>query len=71
MPESSCFKTPFRSQRVNGSQALLKPARQRFYPNFLLMSDKLGWKTSFLGKSKILELVFNKFAACYMYSCQN
>ena len=34
VPESSCFRTPFGSNRVKGSQTLLKSARQHFYANF-------------------------------------
>ena len=32
--ESSCFRTPFESQRVHVSQTLPKSARQHFYPIF-------------------------------------
>ena len=41
MPEGFCFRTHFGSQRINGSQTLLKFARQLFYPNFLLIWDEL------------------------------
>ena len=58
IPESSCFRTPFWSQRVNGSKTLLKSARWCFHPSFLLMLEKLSTKTCFLVKSEILGLCF-------------
>ena len=71
MPESSCFRTLFRSQCVNGSQNLLKAARQHFYLNFGLFLEKLTWKTSLLVGSEILGLFFNTLAAFHIYSRQN
>ena len=49
----------------------MKPALQHFYPNFLLISDKLSWKTSLLIRSKMLGLFFNPLIAYHMYSRQN
>ena len=37
MPESSCFRTPFQSQGVHGSQKVQKPTLQNFYGNSLEM----------------------------------
>ena len=37
MPVSSCFRTPFASNHLHGSQTLLGNALQQFYPNFPLM----------------------------------
>ena len=47
MPEILCFRTVFQSQIVNGSQTLLKAARQHVYPNFPLIEDTLSQKTSY------------------------
>ena len=61
MPESSCFRTPFWGQRVNGSQTLLKSTRQCFYPNFPLISEKLSWKRRILVRSEILPLILTRW----------
>ena len=71
MLESSCLRTPFESQGVNGSQALLKPAQQHFYPNFALISDKLSWKTFLSVRSEVLGLFVNAFTANHMYYRHN
>ena len=34
MDKRSCFRKPFRSERVNESQKLLKSAEKYFYPTF-------------------------------------
>ena len=70
-PESSCLRTPCGYQGVNGSQTLLKPAGQNFYPKFPLDSDKLSSKTSALVISVILGLFFNMLTAYHMYSSKN
>ena len=71
MLESSCFETPFSSQRVNGSKTILKFGRQHFYPNFQLISDKLSWETSLIARSDILGVFFKMMTAHHMYSCHN
>ena len=71
MPESCSFRTPFSSQRFNGSQALLKPTRQHFYPNFQLFSDKFTWKKSVLVISQILELSFNTLMTRFFIRFEN
>ena len=71
MPESFCFRTPFESQSVHGSQTQLKSARQHFYPNFLLIQSKLSYKTSLLVRSEKLGLFGNTLAANHMYSRHN
>ena len=53
MPKSSCFRTPFGSQSVRVSQTLVKSARNRFYPIFPLIQDKLSRKFSLSIWSKI------------------
>ena len=68
MPKSSCFRTPFRSQRVHLCKTLLKSARQHFYPTFPLMQDKLSWKTSLWIRSKISGMLVSTLADDHMYS---
>ena len=53
MPKSSCLRTPFESQGVGGSQALLRSARHYFYLNFPLIQDNLSLKTCLWDRSKI------------------
>ena len=69
--ESSCFGTPFESQRVHGSQTLLKLTWQHFYPNFSLIQDKLSQKTYILVRSEILVLFDNTLTVSHMYSRHN
>ena len=68
MPQSPCFRTPFESQGVHVSQILMKLALQVFYSNFLLILEKLSWKTSLLMRSKILGLFGDTLTADHMYS---
>ena len=42
MCKSSRFRTPFGSQRINGSQLPLKPAQDHFYTTVPLIWDKLS-----------------------------
>ena len=69
MPESSCFRTPFGRERVNGSQALLKSKQQHFVDNFPLISNKLSCEACILVGSEILADFFNTLTADHMYSC--
>ena len=39
IPKSSCFRRPFASQSVRGSQALIKSTGHRFSPNFPLIQN--------------------------------
>ena len=68
MLESACFRIPFPSPSVRGSQTLLKSARQHFYPNFPLNQEKLCYKTSPLVRIERLRLFGNTLAAGHMYS---
>ena len=68
---SSCFRKPFASQQVNGFQTLLKQGGLLFLPNFLLMSEKLSLKKSFLVRSWILGPCFTTLANYHIYSRQN
>ena len=71
MFERSCFRTLFRSYSVSGSQTLLKPERQHFYPNFPLLSDKLSWKRSGLARCEILGQFFDTLTGCHLFFLQN
>ena len=68
MTVSSCFRTSFNSKRVKGSQILLKPALQHFYPTLPLFHQKLSWKTSLLVRSKTLGLFGNTMNSDHMSS---
>ena len=61
------FRMTFSSNRFHGSQTLLQPALQHFYPNFPLIKDKLGWKLSNLVISEILRLFGNTLTTDHMY----
>ena len=71
MPGTSCFRTPFKSQRVHVSQTLLKSARQHSYPNFLLTIGKLIQKIFLSVRSEIWGLFCNTLTPDHMYSRQN
>ena len=71
IPESSCFRTLFWSQQVNGSARLRKCARRCFYANFPLISNKSRTSRSLLVKLEILVLCFNKLTGVHMYSRLN
>ena len=71
MPESSRFRTPLESQRVQGLESLLKSAEQHFHLNFPLNQDKLRRKRCLLVRCEILALFVNMFTAAHMYSCHN
>ena len=69
MPKSSRFTKPLKSQRVQGSQTLLKPTLQHFHLNFQEMWEKLSMITSLLVISKTLGLFGNTMTADHMYFC--
>ena len=71
MPESSAFRTPFRSHSVHGTQTPLKSVWQHVYHNFLLREDKLSQKTSLFLRCEILGLFHNTLVADHMYSRHN
>ena len=68
MPNRSCFRTPLGGNCVNGSQTLLKSARQHFHCKFPSIWDRLCSKTSLLVRSEILGLFVETFTADYKYS---
>ena len=50
---------------------MLKSTRHYYYPIFPWIWDKLSWKKSALGRSKILGLFVNTLTAEYTYSRRN
>ena len=68
MHEISYFRTPFGSQRVNGSKTLLKCAGQKFYSSFALISEISTTKTFLLFRSQIWRLCFCRLTGDHMYS---
>ena len=56
MSKRSRFRKPFGSQRINGSQSLLKSARHHFYTLFQLIWDKWTSKKLLLVRFEILAL---------------
>ena len=68
MHKRSCFWKPFRSERVNESQKLLKSAENNFYPTFSSFGAKLNQKMLFLVIFETLRLLVNKLTANYEYS---
>ena len=71
MPESSCFRTLFRSESVHGKQTVLKSFWRDVYPNFPLIQDNLSQKRSLFVRCEILGLFGNTLAADQMYSPHN
>ena len=71
MPQSSCFRTPFGSKPVKGSQTLLMSARQQFYAKFPFISKKVRCVLCLLVGSEMWGASFNTLTADDMYSCQN
>ena len=65
------FSKPFRSDRLNDSQKLLKSAEKYFYPTFPSFWPKLSYKKLFLIRSEILGLLVNTLNAKYGYSGSN
>ena len=68
MHEISYFRTPFGSQRVNGSKTLLKCAGQKFYSSFALISEISTTKTFLLFRSQIWRMCFCRLTGDHMYS---
>ena len=71
MPESCCFRRPFRGKRVKGSQTLLKSARQNVYAHFSFMSNKVMCVSCLLVRCKMWGPSFNKLTSDSMYSSHN
>ena len=69
--KSSCFRTPFANERVNGFQTLLKSARPHYYPLFSSIRGKLSWKKSPSVWYEILRLFVNGLTADDKYSGSN
>ena len=71
MHKRPCFWKPFRSERVNESQKLMKPAENYFHPTFASFWSKLSDKKGTLVKSQILGLLVNTFTTDNECSCSN
>ena len=67
----SSFSTPFRNQRVNGLETLLKSAQHHYFLIFQWIRDKLSWKMSALVISEIFRLFVNTLTADDKYSRRN
>ena len=70
MSKRSRFRPCFGSQRVNGSQSLLKSARHHFYTFFLLILGKLCCKKFLLVRFEILALFLNTITSDGKISCR-
>ena len=57
--KSSCLRTPFANEHVNGFQTLLKSDLHHYYPLFWSIRGKLSCKTSSLVWCEILRLFLN------------
>ena len=68
MHNRAFFWKPFRSERGNGSQKLLKIAEKYFDSSFYLFWAKLSYKKLFLIRSDISGLLVNMLTANYKYS---
>ena len=71
MPERSCVRTPFGSQRVKWLEKLLKCAWQTFYVNFPWISNKLKCVSWLLVKCEILGPFSNTFTGDHKDSHHN
>ena len=71
MSKTSCFRTPFRNQRVHEFQTLSKSARHHYYPIVPWIWDKLSWKKCRLVRFEISELFVNTLTTDDKYSSRN
>ena len=71
MPESSCFRTALQSERVHVPQTPVKSTRQKFYPKFPLIQDKLSSKTSLLVRPEILGVFGKRLTTDHKYFRRN
>ena len=67
MPVTSCFRTPFPSKRINGSQIVVEPGLRNFHATFTLMEDELSWKISTLVTYEALGLFGNTLTVDHMH----
>ena len=68
MSKNSFLRQTFGSQRVNGSETLLKSTRPHFYITILLIRDKSSWKKLLLVTCEMLGLFVNSLTADNKYS---
>ena len=59
MQKRGSFWKPFRSERINESQKLLKSGKKDFYPNLSSFWTKLSYEKLFLLRSEIPGLLVN------------
>ena len=69
--KSSCLRTPFSKERVNGFQTLLKSARHHYYFVLSSIRGKLSYKKSPTVWCEILRLFVNALTADDKYSGTN
>ena len=69
--KSSCFRTSFANERVNGFQTLLKSARHPYYRLFSSIRGKLRCKKSPSVWYEILRMFVNALTADDKYSGSN
>ena len=69
--ESSCFRTPSKSQSLHGFLTLPKFNPHHFYPNFPLIQDKLYRITYPWIRSKMLGRFLNTLTADHIYSAHS
>ena len=68
MQTSCCVRAPLKSERVHGSQTVVKSAWEDFYHNFQLLQDKQSGKISLWIWFKMLRLFFKMLIGDHMYS---
>ena len=71
MRENSCFRTPFGSKCVKGSQTLLKSPRQLFYVNFSFMWNKVSCVSCLLVGCEMWGPPCKTLMADQMYCCHD
>ena len=69
--KSSCLRTPFTNEHVNGFKTLLKSARHHYYPLFSSIRGKLSCKNFALIWCEILRLFVKTLTADDKYSGRN
>ena len=68
MAKTPSFMQRFRRQHVNGSQTLLRSARNHFHTTLPLIWERRNRKRLVLGRSELLGQFANTLPADYKYS---
>ena len=71
MSQSCGFRTPYGSQRVNGSQSLMKSSRDHFCNIVSLIWEQLSCNEMLLVRCEILERFLNTMTTDDNISCGN